>query len=306
MGKKKRSGGKSSRQTAAPSPRAASKTAKPANPRDRLLDNLLLGLCGAGALLTTYLTFVAWFGEQPLYCSEGSDCDLVQSSRWSTLLGMPMAFWGLLTYLVLAYLVWKRRTRASTWRTALLVAVVGVGISIYLTAVSVIQIEATCIYCLTSFAIISSILALVLLRKPPDNTQFPWGKSLGTPLATAVLVVVVLQMHFSGVFDAAAGPENPDISALARHLDETGAKFYGAYWCPSCEKQKELFQASAERLPYVECSPHGRGTPQSTTCQSLQIADYPTWIIRGQRVTGMLTLEELARYSGFDVPEGGF
>ena len=81
MGKRKRGGGKPSRQGPAAATSRAS--AKPVNPRDRLLDNLLLVLCGAGALLPPYLTYVAWFGDHPLYCSEGSDCDLVQRSRWS-------------------------------------------------------------------------------------------------------------------------------------------------------------------------------------------------------------------------------
>jgi uncharacterized membrane protein len=69
------------------------------------LDMVLLVLAGIAILLTTYLTYVAWFEDHPAFCNEGSGCDLVQASRWSIFLGLPMAFWGLLTYVMLAYLI---------------------------------------------------------------------------------------------------------------------------------------------------------------------------------------------------------
>ena len=28
---------------------------------------------------------------------------------------------------------------------------------------------------------------------------------------------------------------------LAKHLSQKGVRMYGAYWCPYCDKQKELF-----------------------------------------------------------------
>ncbi|MDH5429056.1 MAG: hypothetical protein OEY57_12895, partial [Nitrospirota bacterium] len=58
------------------------------------LDLVLLVLAGIGILLTSYLSYIAWFEVHPAFCSEGSGCDLVQASRWATFLGMPMAFWG--------------------------------------------------------------------------------------------------------------------------------------------------------------------------------------------------------------------
>lgn len=270
------------------------------------LDKVLLALCGAGIMLTAYLTYTAWFGEHPLFCSADSDCDLVQSSRWSTLLGLPMAFWGLLTYALLARLVWRRHVKASLWPFTLFVATCGFAISTYLTSVSVFQIDALCMYCLASYGLISAILVLVALRKPADQHQFPWVKSLATPMLSALLIVGALHMHFSGIFDAAAGPEKPAIAALSDHLTDTDAKFYGAFWCPRCQQQKDLFEASVKRLPYVECSPQGRQGPTNPACTVRNISNYPTWIIKDRRHTGVLSLERLADLSGFEIPEGGF
>ena len=38
----------------------------------------------------------------------------------------------------------------------------------------------------------------------------------------------VVHLHYQGVFDPAAGPEDPRLRALAEHLTEAGARFYGA------------------------------------------------------------------------------
>ena len=86
------------------------------------------------------------------------------------------------------------------------------------------------------------------------------------------------------------------------HLADSGVRFYGAYWCPRCEEQKALFEASAERLPYVECSPGGRQGPKNAACTVRNIRDYPTWIIDGRRSTGVISVAELARASGFEQP----
>lgn len=82
---------------------------------------------------------------------------------------------------------------------------------------------------------------------------------------------------------------------FASCLEEKGANFYGAYWCPACNQQKALFGRSADQLPYTECSlPGGQG--QNALCQEENIGAYPTWeFADGERVTGVLSLEELAK-----------
>jgi len=281
-----------------------SKPARSEHRRDRVIDYGLLTLCGAGVLLTAYLTYVAWLGQHAAYCGAESACDVVQSSRWSTLLKLPLAFWGLLTYGLLALLIGKRRRKASVWRAAVLTAATGFAVSTYLTGVSIFAIGATCFYCLASYFLITAILVGVLLRKPPDSHLFPWGKSLQAPAAALVVVPLLMQLHYSGLFDPAAGPEKPTIQGLAMHLEETGAVFYGAYWCPRCQEQKALFEASVDRLPYVECAPAGPNDHRNAICTSNRIDRYPTWIINGQRHTGVLSLRELARYADYTPPQG--
>ncbi|GJL70374.1 MAG: hypothetical protein NPIRA06_30090 [Nitrospirales bacterium] len=293
---------KSKRQThsvATETPRKTSNTpASLPSGSKTVLDLLLIILAGAGLMLTAYLTYTGSFEVHPAFCSEGSGCDIVQSSRWATFLGIPMALWGFMTYMVIAGLAWSGRGQSGSGSALIYVAMGGFAVSAYLTIVSVMEIEATCPYCLTSFAIITTILGLALIQRPPD-----WTKSLKEAVVVGLLIVGGLHLHYGGWFDPAAGPEDPQLQALAIHLNETGAKFYGAYWCPRCQEQKATFLSSAKRLPYVECSSGGRGSGLTAPCFKADIKTYPTWIIGERRLTGLKTPQELARASGFDWQE---
>ena len=92
-------------------------------------------------------------------------------------------------------------------------------------------------------------------------------------------------------------PSNPEQLALADHLRRSGVLFYGAWWCPACFKQKDLFgQQAGNRLPYVECD---KDQPGRERCQAAEVKAYPTWVLKGERRVGVQTLEELKRWSGY-------
>ena len=63
---------------------------------------------------------------------------------------------------------------------------------------------------------------------------------------------------------------------FATCLTDSGAKFYGAFWCPHCAEQKKLFGSSVKKLPYVECSTLDTNG-QTPVCIDNQIESYPTW-----------------------------
>ncbi len=90
---------------------------------------------------------------------------------------------------------------------------------------------------------------------------------------------------------------------LATFLSEKGVKFYGAFWCPHCQRQKEMFGNSARLLPYVECStPDGQG--QTQICIDNKITGYPTWVFPdGSRISGETSPEDLAAKIGYTFPK---
>ena len=103
---------------------------------------------------------------------------------------------------------------------------------------------------------------------------------------------------------AAQQPEADNTSyeaQLANHLDEIGANMYGAYWCPHCADQKEMFGSAIDQVPYVECAADGENA-QPQLCQEKGIQGYPTWEIDGEFYPGTQSLDTLAELSGFEGP----
>ena len=111
-------------------------------------------------------------------------------------------------------------------------------------------------------------------------------------IAVVVILTVVAWKIYAPV-TAVPG----ELDAFARCISDSGAKFYGASWCPHCQTQKDLFGKSAKLMPYVECSlPGGQG--MSYLCRNAKIEGYPTWgWADGSRVAGSHTLEGLAEKS---------
>jgi thiol-disulfide isomerase/thioredoxin len=89
--------------------------------------------------------------------------------------------------------------------------------------------------------------------------------------------------------------------ALAEYLATNDVKFYGAYWCSHCQKQKSLFGAvAAAKLPYVECAADGDNS-QRQLCKTKDIKMFPTWVINGKYYPGTKSLKDIAeivKYTG--------
>lgn len=96
---------------------------------------------------------------------------------------------------------------------------------------------------------------------------------------------------------------NAPLDSFAQCLGEKGTKFYGAFWCPHCQKQKALFGRSEKKLPYIECStPDGRG--QLEVCKNANIDGYPMWEFADKtRANGKQGLTELAAKTGCTLPQ---
>lgn len=113
-----------------------------------------------------------------------------------------------------------------------------------------------------------------------------------------IIIVALLAIGLSAALWIRSSRQPGQFDAFAQCLKEKGAVFYGTFWCPHCQSQKELFGKSAKRLPYVECStPDGRG--QTAICKDKKIESYPTWEFKdGSRLSGEISLKELALKTG--------
>lgn len=91
------------------------------------------------------------------------------------------------------------------------------------------------------------------------------------------------------------------LETFAKCLTEKGLVFYGAWWCPHCQNQKEMFGDAFQYVNYIECEKKpGQSRGQLVeACVSANIEGYPTWILPdGSRQTGEFPLESLSQISG--------
>ncbi len=269
---------------------------RPSVPTDqpRTIDLWLVLPAALGTIVSAYL-LAARTAHAPLYCPLGTGCDVVQSSRYAAVFGIPVALLGLAFYAGLLVLGLRALSADRRWALAMPIAGAGVSASAVFTVVQLTAIHATCSLCVLSALLSLGLCLDLVVRRPPRVRAATWGwTSVGVVAAVTFLVLGY----------AAAAPQaasNDYASGLAKHLAATGVTFYGAYWCPHCQDQKAMFGRAAALLPYIECdarSPTGR--PQ--VCEAAGVRAYPTWDIGGQRYEGVLSLDELARLTGYSPP----
>jgi len=121
-------------------------------------------------------------------------------------------------------------------------------------------------------------------------------------LAYCLITVIVIFAVAGGVLVWIYQKNQPStpstLDAFVKCLEDKGVKFYGAFWCPHCQREKALFGSSEKYLPYVECSTPD-GNDQLQVCIQENIKAYPTWQFSdGSRQEGELTLRELSEKSG--------
>ncbi len=116
-----------------------------------------------GLFVAMYLTLykLGYIGE--LSCSIGS-CETVNTSRWATFLGLPVAGWGLMFYvatLVVAVAGTQSRWEDDRTFSVALVTMAGAGVlfSAWLTYLELFVIHAICMWCVISACITTAIFA---------------------------------------------------------------------------------------------------------------------------------------------------
>jgi len=119
-----------------------------------------------GVFVSIYLTLykLGYIGQ--LNCAVGS-CETVNTSRWATFLGLPVAAWGLGFYLVVfavSMLAIQERYEDSRALSVLLTGLTGWGVlfSGWLTYLELFVIDAICIWCVTSAIIVLIMFAVSL------------------------------------------------------------------------------------------------------------------------------------------------
>ena len=118
-------------------------------------------LAVVGGCVSTYLLLYKLGYIGTLSCSIGS-CETVNTSKWSLLLGVPIAAYGLAFYVAtlgVAIVGSQPQLEGSPTVSAVLLGMSGVGVvfSGYLTALELFVIHAICMWCVISALIVTLI-----------------------------------------------------------------------------------------------------------------------------------------------------
>jgi len=280
-------------------------------------------LATIGVIDTGSITLSKWGWIGDLSCSSTglfgcNGCEKVLSSAWGSLLGQPLALFGLLGYgavllMAVVPLVLQGDLRVSlgqkSWWGLFLLSTGMAVFSGVLLGVMAFGIRDCCPFCILSAGLSTALFVLSLIGGDWEDR----GQLIFSGVITALLVGVIGLGWAASVgrpvVDSAPGVAPPVRSesnagqiALAEHLTASGAKLYTAYWCPHCHDQKELFGRQAtEKLTVIECAPDGRNS-QRELCEAKKIEGYPTWEINGQLDSGVKPLAKLAEVSGYQGP----
>ena len=140
---------------------------------------IVAALALAGIFISLYLTLykIGVIGE--LSCSIGS-CETVNTSKWATFLGLPVAAWGLFFYLdvfAIALVGTLPRFESEPLISLVLTAETAVGVlfSAWLTYLELGVIHAICIWCVTSACVVTLIFltSALDLREMRSRERIP-------------------------------------------------------------------------------------------------------------------------------------
>ena len=294
----------------------------------------------AGAILTAYLTITKLAGGEVTCSVEGGSgsCGDVLNSPYAEVFGLPLSLFGCLGYLSMAafalspLLVDPEKNRGlrkqlenTTWLLLLAGSTAMAVFSGYLMYVLAFKIQAVCYYCIGSALFALSMFILTVMGKDwEDIGQIFFTGAIVTVLTLVgtlgVYANVDNPMAVEGIPDSdgliaipqgTGSPQPPkgwEITtvsgesevSLAEHLTAVGAKKYGAFWCPHCYEQKQLFGKDAfEKVEYVECADPSNPRLQTAACQQAKITSYPTWEIDGKLYPGVQKLPKLAELTDY-------
>jgi hypothetical protein len=111
-------------------------------------------------------------------------------------------------------------------------------------------------------------------------------------------IVVVLVLAYAGF----RYRNERRYDAFAKCLTARQAKMYGAYWCPHCADQKEMFGRSFRYVNYVECAIKG-SREIAAACKAAGVQHFPSWQFgTNPLVEGVFPLEELGDKTGCSLP----
>lgn len=140
--------------------------------RVKILSWVILVLSFIGFIDATYLAIKKFFAS-PLPCYIFQGCDVVNTSSYSNIFGIPNSLLGAIFYLAVFILTVRflETKNFAYFKAIFYLSILGFLMALYLTVLQVFVIKALCIYCLISAIDSTLIFALTFFIKITESKK---------------------------------------------------------------------------------------------------------------------------------------
>ena len=129
---------------------------------------LLAAVAAVGIGISVYLTWTKLAGVLPI-CGPGGGCETVETSSYSSILGIPVALLGIgySAAVLIAIVAWWRGGRREGLLAAYGLGLVGILVEAYLVYLELFVIHAICLWCVAygTTIVVGWLGALVAVRR---------------------------------------------------------------------------------------------------------------------------------------------
>jgi len=268
---------------------------------NKILRIILMILAVAGMVIMGYLVSLHYAGGDGSACDlgEGLSCSAVNTSKYSSVLGIPVSMLGLL-YFAGVLIISLFRYTAKSLKNILFTSIAFLMPSLYLTAIEIFVIKNICIFCEISKILIVTIIVLTSIALRPKKLTMQ-----------KVVYAILFGLILSGLMYVIqiGGRTTKNYETFSQCLYDSGLRMYGSATCSFCAKQRALFGDAFENIKEIECDPRNPN-PQTELCIARDIAHTPTWILEDENgddvfrfEAGVQSLETLSEVSGCPLTE---
>lgn len=258
---------------------------------------IILTLIGIGIM--GYLTYIHYANAQS-FCdlSETVSCDIVTTSIYSEIFGIPISFAGLGYFaFVLALLSFNKSKKL--YHYIFYLTILMIIPSLYFSLLEVTVIKAVCILCEGSKVLMFLILGLSFYNARKVSPI--------TFRMIAPLVITGLTLSVVIFFMQTGNTVKKDYTKFVSCLNEKGITYYKSVKCNNCKRQEKLFGAAIKNLNSIECHPEGKD-PKPELCLAKKISKTPTFILEKEgkevkRAEGLQPISKLSEFAGCQVED---
>ncbi|KKU16098.1 MAG: hypothetical protein UX24_C0021G0001 [Candidatus Giovannonibacteria bacterium GW2011_GWB1_45_9b] len=242
---------------------------------------VLCAITGIGIM--SYLTYIH-YSQSKSFCdiSQEVSCDVVTTSIYSEIFGIPVSVLGLLYFAAVLFLILKKRDRA--FQTLFIITLFALVPSLY---------NSICILCETSKVLMLIIIGASLWASGLDSKTV---LRMGAPVLIAGLVAAGVTY-----FAQTGTVVKKDYSNFIQCLNSKGVVYYKSVRCSTCRRQEMILGEAYKKLNSIECHPDGEN-PQPELCLSKKITKTPTFLMESgvteiKRIEGLQQIKDLSAFA---------